>query len=178
MDRVAVIRLLQLFIDILLLRAGPQDVPASRVLLAAVLAASLTASALLALETFPAPTAMVATGLELVLTAALLALLLGLSGHGARFVQTFTALCGTGALLALLAWPLFGIVMGRPADDGLGLMAMLMLWGLYAWSILVIGHILRHALEIGLMRGMLFALAYVLLVAGLGEWLMPAPEIA
>jgi hypothetical protein len=169
-------RVLQLFVDILLLRAGPQDVPASSVLLALAVLASASASWLLALEAFAGPHAFARVAVELGLMAGLLLALLGFHGRGTRFPQTFTALCGTGAMLALLAWPLFGIALGRPRGDEFGALAMLMLWVIYAWNIVVIGHILRHALDSGLARGILLALAFALLVAGAGEWLVPAPE--
>lgn len=169
-------RLLQLFVDILLLRAGPQDVPASPALLAIAVMASALTSWLLALEVFAGPHAFARVAIELALMAALVLALLAFHGRSARFAQSFTALCGAGAILALLAWPLFGIALGRPRGDEFGALAMLMLWLVYAWNIVVIGHILRHALDSGLARGVVLALAFALLVAGTGEWLLPAPE--
>lgn len=166
-------RLLYLFFDILLLRAGPQDVPPSRALLGLTLAASAATSALLAQATLPGSTALARAALELGLTAALLAMLLRLSGRAARFRQSFIAICGTGAILALFAWPLFNVVLGRSAGDDMVALAMLVLWGLYGWSVVVLGHILRHAMDTGLARGVLLALIYVLLIAGIGEWVIP-----
>lgn len=170
-------RLLHLFVDILLLRAGPQDVPASFALFMLALLASAVTSLLLALESFSGREAILRVTVELGLSALLLAALLAFHGHRARFVQSFTAVCGTGALLALVAWPLFGIALARPAEDGLAVLALLLLWLLFAWSILVVGHILRNALEFGWFRSLMLALAYALLIAALGEWALPSPEV-
>lgn len=171
-------RLLQLFVDILFLQAGPQDLPASRVLLVIAVAASVVASTMLARETLAGPTALARVGLELGLTVGLLALLLGASGRGARFQQSLIALCGTGAILAILAWPLFGRIVDHGPEDSMAALAMLLLWGLYGWSILVTGHILRHALDTGLGRGIALALLYALLVVAVGEWVLPVRSSA
>lgn len=170
-------RVLHLFVDILLLRAGPQDVPASPALLMLAMLASVATSLLLTLESFSGGDAALRVTVELGLSALLLVALLAFHGHRARFVQSFTAICGTGAILGLVAWPLFGIVLSRPTEDNLAVLSLLMLWLLFGWSIVVVGHILRHALEIGWFRGLLLALAYALLIAGLGEWALPSPEV-
>lgn len=169
-------RLLQLFVDILLLRAGPQDVPPSPALLVLAMLASVATSLLLTLESFGGGDAALRVTVELGLSALLLAALLGFHGHGARFVQSFTAVCATGAMLALVAWPLFGILLSRPSEDGLAVIALLLLWLLFGWNIAVVGHIFRHALAIGWFRALLLALAYALLIAGIGEWALPSPE--
>ena len=171
-----VARLLQLFCDILLFRRGPQDVPASPALLALALLASLAASLLVGLQAFAPVLALGRVALETALSAALLIALLTVYGYGGRFLQSFTALCATGAILALLAWPLFGIIVERPAEDGLATVAMLLLWLLFAWSLLVTAHILRHTLDLGWAGGLLLALAYVLLAAGATELVLPVTE--
>ncbi len=169
-------RLLQLFGDILVFRAGPQDVPASVTLLVITLLASLLASMLVGLHAFAPALAVGRTLFETGLSAGLLVGLLRVYGYGERFLQSFTALCGVSAILALLAWPLFGIIVERPAEDGLAALAMLMLWLLFFWSLLVTAHILRNTLALRWTGGLLLALAYILLAAGVTELVLPVPE--
>lgn len=164
----------QVVLDILLLRAGPQDVPPTDSVFIAAVVASGAVSLLLALEAFSGMAALARAGLELGLGAVGLGVILLASGRSARFRQTFAAICATGALLGLLAWPLFGIVLERPSGDEFAALALLMLIGIYAWSVLVIGHILRHALDTGLVRGLAIGFVYVIAIATAAEWLMPA----
>lgn len=170
-------RLLDPFLDLLLLRAGPQHLPPSPALLLAAVLASLGSSLLLARETFEPGVAVGRTLLDLGLTALLLLLVLRYHGLQDRFLQSFTAACGTGAVLSLLTWPLFRIVLDSGGDgDGGAALAMLGVWAILAWNVAVIGHILRHALDTSFGRGIGLALVYVVLVTLAGEALLPAAE--
>jgi hypothetical protein len=86
----------------------------------------------------------------------------------ARFVQTAIALMGSGLLLGLLALPL--ISWSRSPDSG---EAGLLLLALIIWSMVVMGHILRHSFEIGLGIGIGLAFAYTLLSWNLALILFP-----
>ncbi len=95
---------LRRLVDVVLLRAGPQALPASRTLATGcVLAYVAVGVAVLGARMGPAKA--LAEG---ILDAAMLAAfawgLLRLRGWPNRFLQTYTALTGTGALLGLLAW--------------------------------------------------------------------------
>jgi len=171
-------RLLDPFLDLLLLRAGPQHLPASPLLLAGAVAAAAISSLLLANETFAPGVAVGRTALDLGLTALLLFALLHYNGLADRFRQSFTAACGTGAILALLTWPLFRLVMAGGEGDGSAVAAMVGVLLIVGWNIVVLGHILRHALDTGLGRGIALALVYLLILTLIGEWLMPAAETA
>lgn len=168
---------LQLFVDMLRLRARPQDLPASdRLLLGSVVV--LAAASMLAIRRlYPPDLALARIGLDLVLQVAFVLGALRLTGRPERFRQTFTALCGTGALLVLLTWPLLDVLLEREPGEDLFALAMLALFGIYGWSVVVFGHILRHALELGLGRAVLVALAYVLASTLIADTIVPAPSL-
>jgi hypothetical protein len=51
---------------------------------------------------------------------------------------------------------------------------LVLLWlGLFIWGIVIMAHILRHALSTSLGVGVLYSLAYVLLYWNLSGWLQP-----
>ena len=77
----------------------------------------------------------------------------------ARFIQTATALCGTGVILGLISWLLSGLLQqaNDASSSGLGLLLI----ALFIWIVTVIGNILRHALEVPLWLGTGIALLYI-----------------
>jgi len=161
--------LLNHFVDLCLLRLGPQDLPFSIQLLVVTTALNVLVGVVMIVD--------VRTGVALALGESLfdaglmLAVLhLGLRSQNrlARFVQAATALMGSGLLLGLLALPL--ISWSRSSDTAA---AGLLLLTLIVWSMVVMGHILRHTFEIGLGIGVGLAFAYTLLSWNLTLILFP-----
>jgi len=151
---------LQTFVNMLQLRAGPQDLPATdRVFFGSIIAlivVSLTVSS----GMYPVRLALVRIGIDLLLQVLVVASLLHWVGRPRRFRQTFSAICGTGVMLVLLMWPLIDILQDRAPGDSLTGAATIGLFGLYGWSVAVIAHILRHALEIRMSQAVLLSLGY------------------
>lgn len=166
---------LQVFADMLRLRARPQDVPASDTLLLGSVVAVAGASMLAIRRLYPADLAAARIGIDLLLQLAFVLGALQVTGHPERFRQTFTALCGTGALLVLLSWPLLDVLLDTERGASLHALGSFALLGLYAWSVVVVGHILRHALELRLGAAVMLALAYVVASVIIGDTLVPAP---
>ncbi len=164
--------LIRLFIDICLLRAAPQDVPAAPVLLWLSLGAYL-ATGLLALA--PGEGAVRAGSMVAVDAGTLLVLLavsLQLRGHPARFGQAATALLGTGTLFGVLLLPV--LALGGTGETAAGLTFPLWL-GLFLWGLVVTAHILRHALDLPIAGGTLVAVLYFAVSMMLIEALFPRP---
>lgn len=162
--------LLRLFIDICMLRATPQQLPAAPFLRSLALFAYVV-SGLLALT--PGEGVVRAGGMVAVDTLAMLTLLVAAlrwRGHPARFDQTASALLGTGALLGLLLLPV--LALGGSGDGGVALAFPLWLT-LFLWGLVVTAHILRHALELSLAGGMLAAVAYFVVSLLLIDLLFP-----
>jgi hypothetical protein len=141
--------IVRLFAQILLLRRGPQDLPASRLLLALTLAAYvavnlLVSGALPALKNWPGPAQLL---VDTAFTLLWYVALLQLAGRRERILQTVTAMFG---FQILLAPPLIlsGWLDLRVGEDTLWhaplACALLLLFG---WLLAASSHVVRAALE-------------------------------
>jgi hypothetical protein len=159
--------LIHFFIELCLLRRPPQDLPASAALFQILTLAYLVVGLLVGAATGQG------LGEALVQTLVDTGLLLGLLYAGlrwlkrlARFLQSASALLGSGAILNLLVLVPLGMASGGDDSELTGVAALLFL-ALLAWSLVVTGHILRHTLDRPLVQGALIAIAYNLLAYSL-----------
>ncbi|MES9880531.1 MAG: hypothetical protein ABW185_06565 [Sedimenticola sp.] len=158
-------KLINLFIDICLLRSAPQDIPTSTFLLAVSVFFGLTTGTLVISDTFGGVVpAFLAQLIDLMMVYMLLHFALRFLGKSERLVQAATALFASGTIINLLSMPLQLLVSSDPdasATVGLGalLYLMLMLWGM-----LIVAHILRHTFEVRFGHGLLISIGYFLLV--------------
>lgn len=148
------------FVEICVLRRGPQDLPVSTLLLGIMLVAHTVSSTLLSVVTLDVWKAIMAGIVDTLLVAALTGSLLYLHRLKSRIVQTLTAMTGTGAIITLAAIPLFTWLKGAEAAGSGSPIAALLVLGLIAWSLGVSGHILRHALSVPYILGILIAFAF------------------
>jgi hypothetical protein len=163
-------QLLPLIRDLVLLRRGPQDLPYSPALLALLVGATLVLDAVLAEHIVQVGLARMAFSLLPVLALTWLALRIG--EKSARFVQAATSAVAAGLVLTLLAIPVLLGIGTLPADPkqltrAQSLFVLLALL-FQVWDLAVVGHILRHALDLKLRLGVLVAVVIyaVDLVAG------------
>jgi hypothetical protein len=166
-------QLVRLFAAICLLRAAPQDLPASRMLLGVALGLYLLFAWLLAIPAYGQARAMPLALLDAALLIAFIQTVLYLRSRGARILQTLTAMAGSGSLLGLLALPL--VLWGQPsqAEGQVGGLLLYLWLLLLVWNLLVAGHILRHALSTSLGIGVGVALLYALFSMQCVNWLFP-----
>jgi len=172
-----VLRLISLFAELLRLRVGPQELPASNRVVALSVLALVGASLLAVNRLYPPGLAAGRVGLDLLIEVAFFTAVLHWARHPERFRQTFAAACGTSALLVLLTWPLLDIVVEDQREDLLHGLAVITLLGIYIWHVIVIGHILRHALDVRLRRGIALAIVLVLGSGLIGDALLPPPAL-
>ena len=93
--------------------------------------------------------------------------ILTLRGRSRRWLQTTTAMAGTGVLFTVAVIPVF-LGMGlagpeAPVQSGLYLVTLVLL----VWNVAVQAQILRHALDTSFGKAVLGAIAYVWLIAAL-----------
>ena len=137
------------FVQICLLRQGPQDLPTSGILLAIALTAQTVMSILLLINASLGALSAVLWGLlDTLLLVVLTGALLYVSQRMGRVTQTVTALAGTGAIITFIALPVYGWLHGVDQRAGEGGFALLLLFFLAGWSLAVAGHIFRHALSL------------------------------
>jgi len=160
-----VLHFLKAFLDIVLWRRGPQDLPASRLLLWLTAAAYVVVSIVqLTLLEEPAAAWLVFVVLDPVLLTAGVYLLLKLFGKTDRFLQTATAVLGTGVVLGLCMflpaqWLLTAA--GVPPESKVaGSIAL----GMVVIFALVTGRILKLSTETTLFTGVTLSLTYFLLI--------------
>ena len=171
-------------LDLLLLRRGPQDLPARRNLLLSVIAVFVfvSAAAYVALMDMNFAVAVMQSMTGLGYLAGFIWVVLAVTGRKERFVQTFMALTLTGTVFNILeVGPLSSLmpyflqmqevmqqaqVNGGQVDAAAvqnmkvpGLPMVLLLLG-YGWRLVVMAHILHHALEVSRGRAMAITLIF------------------
>ena len=156
---------LRICLDIVLWRRGPQDLPASSLLLAIAVATYVAVSAVqLALLGETAATWFFFLVIDPLLLGGWLWLVLRLHGHAERFLQTAAAVFGTGAVLGLgLYLPLQLIITGLGYDPTSGLAQFFALVLVVVFA-LVTGRIIKLATDSGLFTGIAVALTYFLII--------------
>ena len=150
--------LLRPFIAICRFRAGPQDLPASTVLLGVALAAHAVGGVLVALVVLDVWRSLAAGVTGTVVLAGLTASLLTVNRLQDRIVQTLAALAGCDAIISVLATPI--LLYAHAAQDGAAPLATPLVIALIVWSIAVFGHILRHALSTSMVIGVVVSLIF------------------
>ena len=149
--------------QLLRLRGGPQHVPFSQNLLIASIAAYAVLTVAYMQIVAPLDAAIAQTAISVVVAALFVRLVLTLAQKRARSIQTLTAMFGVEAALTLGLVPLFAIaaptlieIAANPAlkpEQVAEMMpptvalALFAIFGLVIWSLVVSGHIFRHALE-------------------------------
>lgn len=171
-------KLLLRFLDICRFRAGPQDLPASKFLMALMLIAYGFLALLLTLGEKEIGTAIQMAIADTLLLAALAFVVLWVRDFTARYVQLLTAMAGCLALLSLVLWPILLLQqLGVEAGGGFYLIvSSIFLWIWLIWDAGVIAHIFRHALDTSIWMGLILSFFYLFLSYRLMRTLFMAPE--
>ncbi|HXV39413.1 MAG TPA: hypothetical protein VD701_00445 [Steroidobacteraceae bacterium] len=158
------IQVLRSLIDIALLRRDPGALPASVVLLVTAVVAYAGTSALQSWMLHGGDRLFARTALDLALALALFWVLLAVTRRSHRYRQTVIAVLGTSVIMTPFVVGL--LLLQQPA-----LTSYAVKWLAWAgsvavivWYTLVVGHILRSALEIGFVTSIAIALTW--LIAG------------
>lgn len=161
--------LLNSAVELCLLRMAPQDLPASTYLLWLLVSLNLLVGIVTVVDAqFGFFHAFLLNLIALMLMLGLLAMALGVKGKFPRFYQTANAILLVDLLISLFALPLVAWGHSNESTE-----SELLLLVLFIWSIVVLGHILRHAFEISLNLGIAFALFYNLMAWSLLNHLFP-----
>ena len=164
------------FFSVCIFRLGPQDLPAAAVFYFLSLSLyALASTALMLPLQRDLPAALLAGCAETALLLLITYVLLRLRGVPARYRQTGTALTGTGFLFSMAALPLFYLRTAYGGDAGLSLGTGLLALALIVWNVVVMAHILRHALSASFPMGVLTAIGYVWLISVAMTVINPGP---
>lgn len=148
------------FIALCFLKIGPQDLPASVVLLVIALIAHTITEALGASVIMPDHSAIMAGLCATAVLATLTCAILLLQNRRARVLQTLCALAGAIAVIDIIGIPLASWLQYAEATGADKSLPILGLLALTVWSLAVHGHVFRHALSIPLSFGLVVALVF------------------
>ena len=151
--------LLIMFVDLCRMRTRPQDLPHSQFLMLICIGCYFLLGLATAVLEKGFGLAILAAGADTVLLVSLAYFGLHMRGYSARAIQTITALTGTGALFELVGWPM--VIFLQQLEEGQSSSLSLVLFALVIWNIMVIGNILRYALDVPMWVGVSIALLYI-----------------
>ena len=166
--------LIKIFVDIFLLRAKPQDVPASSALLLLSIVLVIVSGVASMLSTVgELGQGIMVSLLDVALTFALLTTVLKVMNISSRLTQTATAMFGTGVIVNLISLPVVWLWSSGPESSEFRLLGGLLYFVLLVWSMVIMGHILRHSFNLHLSSGILIAIGYFLVINTMVQSLFP-----
>jgi hypothetical protein len=158
-------KFLRIFVDIVLWRRGPQDLPVSSLLLAVTVAAYLAVSVLqLAFLGEPGSTWFFFLVADPLLLLCWVWIILKIYGRPERFQQTASAVFGTGAVLGLGLYLPLQFLLSAAGEGPASGIAQVIALGLVVAFALVTGRIIKLATDSNLFTGIAVALTYFLVV--------------
>ncbi|MGQ0429988.1 MAG: hypothetical protein ACT4UQ_08655 [Gammaproteobacteria bacterium] len=157
-------QLMRALFEIALLRKDPGVLPASVVLLTLAAAGYAAASVLQSWMLHGNDRLFARAGFDLGLAMGLFWLLLAVTRRGHRYRQTMTAVLGTAVLMTPFVVGLLLLQQPAQANYALKWLGWVGSVAVIVWYTLVVGHILRSALEIGFVTSIAIALTW--LIAG------------
>lgn len=158
--------IIQAFLEICLLRKGPQDLPASSLFFGICTGAYALSSLLLATAYQDFNNAVIVALTDSGLTIVITYVLLFAVRRPQRWLQTITALLGTGTMFSLLATPVYYAIASPGVVQSGNPVLGILIWALIIWNVIVMAHILKHALAVSFPMGILVALTYIFIVSG------------
>lgn len=167
-------QLLRSLVQIALLRQDPSILPASVVLGALLAFAYAVTSALQSWILYGGDRILLRTAVDLGLSLVLVWVVLTVTRRGHRFPQTASAVLGISVLVAPFVVVLLLLMQGPATTHyAVWLLARAGAVVVTIWFIVVIGHILRGALETGLVTGVAIALTWVIASRAVADKLFP-----
>lgn len=170
--------LIKSFWEVCLLQKAPQDIPYSRELFLLLLLAGFLVNFLVNnlyfahyLPETEIGSILLVVSLQALFFLTSISLLMMVMGYRMRIIQTLTALLGTDLIITLLAMPALLTISYLPALAGY---FGLILFFLIIWSLVIMAHILRHALSVSFLLAGLFVIGYFMLSIKLEGFLIPA----
>ncbi|OED35401.1 hypothetical protein AB833_29645 [Chromatiales bacterium (ex Bugula neritina AB1)] len=165
------------FVQISLLRAVPQDLPGQTLVLwLSVAMAALTGIAGLLIY-YSVGESLIRTITVLVVPAVFLYVALSMKNLRSRFIQAYTAMCGTSAVVYVVALPFlpafFEAIVATQHNKFIVYVILL----LDIWTVVVTAHILKHTLDIGMASGVSMAIAMMVMTLVVVEIVSPMQSV-
>ena len=167
-------KLFNYFVDLVLFRHKPQDIPASSSLMVLVLIAYFVVSVIHGQQLFGSLlSSFLAALADLVFLLFALSAVLYVTDKGERFLQTITALAGGATIITLIAIPV-QLLMGNGEQMALAnQIGVLIYLVIIIWNFIFIAYVIRHALDITMIFGMLVAFTYLVFSSAVVTQVLP-----
>lgn len=171
--------LIQAFLRILLLRTGPQSVPASKVLMWLVLLLHFAVGFLLTMFSQSFVVSVLYALVGTLITVAVVHGLLLLYRRHERYLQTLTALAACEALLGVMLLPVAinELYYQDSSNAEINVLLGFVLLIVIGWSVAVSAHIFRHALSVSMGLGFLYSIVYFIISSKVGDLMSSAGTI-
>jgi hypothetical protein len=168
--------LIRFFFLLCLLRTRPQDLPASQALLVLVAAANILIATVLVWNRLGEPfTGLLAGLLDTAILSGFIALLLRFRGSLGRFLQAATAALGASAVISAISFPVEVAVSSGVEAGGTSAQLIAVVFLLFVWLQVALGHVFRHALDVSMPLGVGLAFAYSVASATMTQHLLMPP---
>ena len=161
------------FLEICLLRKGPQDLPKSTELLVLSLFMYTLIDVLLTVQSRPLVDALMVSFVDVGFLLLVTFLILKQHKHLERWHQTMTALFGTGVILGIFIFPLVFGGFQNQYEAWLQQIIVLLFLIMVVWNVAVLAHIVRHAISTSAGIGVMIAILYVWMSSLLVTMLFP-----
>ena len=161
------------FLEICLLRKGPQDLPKSTELLVLSLFMYTLIDVLLTVQSRPFIDALMVSFVDVGFLLLVTFLILKQHKHLDRWHQTMTALFGTGVVLGIFIFPLVFGGFQNQYEEWLQQIIVLLFLIMVIWNVAVLAHIVRHAISTSAGIGVMIAILYVWMSSLLVTMLFP-----
>ena len=168
--------LFKTFLNMCIFRYRPQDLPQSYDLLIVCLFFYTLVNVLLAMTTAPFAQALQISVLDTAIVTIITVFILKLNRHYERWLKTLMAIAGTGCIIGLFTLPLFAGAFLLEVSELIQSVILMIYLALLIWNIVIMGHILRHAMETTLGIGIVFAVIYLVITSTLISVVIPQPD--
>lgn len=163
-------QLIRLFWEICLLRKGPQDVPSAVVLFWLLFLIGFVVDVFMAVNFVDFQPALFLVLANILVLFGMVISLLAMFRYKNRIIQTLTTLIGAGLVFSFLRMPLLFVFKSYPDSAGIfGIMEIFLL----IWNLLVVAHILRHALSTELFVAGMLSFGYFMVSYQLVDYFIP-----
>lgn len=154
---------LNVFLDLILLRSGPQDIPRSRFLFWLTFSLMFMIAMVQGAFIFEPVRNLAFNLFDVTLLLLFVHFLLMFYRVLPRFWQTMCALFGVSIVFRLLELPAYVFIQANPQNwtNPVFILCIMLVLGLQICHIFVMGHIFRHAINHTMLAGVTAAMAYV-----------------
>ncbi len=163
----------QKFVLLLFLKVAPQDLPCSSRLLVRIIFLYAGSGLVVTSGVAEPALALGRVVLSLAVISVFSYVLLSALNMKARYLQTVTALIGTGIIFNLLAWPVLSFGNIEQASAIAVQLLSLVVIALISWEVLVTAHIFRNALDAKMTQAVLLSMALFLVTLTLSQLVFP-----